>query len=143
MRGRSCYVWGGVLYVVTGAVHAIGHLQPPSADPAMVEAHDAMTKAKLSMGLTTDLAAAMDCLGWYMTTLSVLVGLVALTLAGRCRDDAWLLRKLSLLLAVGAGVLAAFAFHYSVLPPAALYSVTALLFVLAGVRAKKPVAAPV
>ncbi len=142
MRGRSCYVWGGVLYVLTGAVHAIAHLQPASLDPAVVAAEDAMMKATLSMGLPTTMYHAMECLGWYVTTLSVLVGLLALTLAGRCRDDAWLLRKMSALLAIGAGVLAAFAFHYRVLPPALLYTVTALLFVAAAVRAKRPATAP-
>jgi hypothetical protein len=142
MRGRSCFVWGSVLYVVTGAIHALTHLQPPPTDPAMVAAHEAMAKATLSMGLTTNVLAAMDCLGWYMTTLSVLVGLVALSLAGRCSDDAWLLRRLSALLALGAIALAGIAFHFHVLPPAVLYSVTALLFVAAGARAQRPTPVP-
>lgn len=143
MRGRSCYVWGSVLYVLTGAIHAVGHLQPPPSDPAMVAAHDAMAKATITMGLTTNVAAAMDCLGWYMTTLTVLVGLLALSFAGRCRDDAWLLRRLSLLLALGAIALAGIAAHYRVLPPAVLYSITALLFLAALVRAKRPATATV
>lgn len=138
MRGRSCYVWGGVIYVLTGAVHALAHLQPASLDPAVVAAEDAMAKATLSMGLTTTMYHAMECLGWYMTTLSVLVGLIALALAGSCRDDAWLMRRLSVLLGLGAGVLAFIAFHYRVLLPAVLYTITALLFVAAGVRAKRP-----
>ena len=143
MRGRSFYVWGSVVYVVSGAVHAIAQMQPPSTDAAIVAAEDAMLKAHLSMaGMTTTLFSAMQCLGWYMTTLSVLVGVLALSLTGRCGTDAWLMRRLSLLLALGAGVLAYVAYEFKVLPPLVLYAVAAVLFVIAAVRALRPTGAP-
>jgi intracellular septation protein A len=135
MRGRSCYVWGGVVYVLAGAIHASTHFLSPPTDPAIVAAEDAMLKATITMGMTTTMYSAMECLGWYMTTLSVLVGVIALSFAGRCRDDAWLMRKLSLLLAIGAGVLAFIAYRFKVLPPLVLYAVAAVLFLLAAVRA--------
>jgi hypothetical protein len=137
MRGRTCYVVGSVLYVVTGGVHALTHMQPPSADPAHVAALEAMRKATIPMaGLTPNLEDALNCLGWYMTTLSVLVGLLGLSLRGRCRTDVWLLRRTSLLMALGAGVLAFVAFRYHVAPPGILYGITAILFAAAMVRAK-------
>ncbi|MET0275911.1 MAG: hypothetical protein ABW211_03585 [Acidimicrobiia bacterium] len=29
MRGRSCFTWGAVLYVLTGTTHALAHFAPP------------------------------------------------------------------------------------------------------------------
>ena len=137
MRGRSFYTWGAVLYVLTGAIHALTHLKAPSTEPAHVAAEEAMRKATDSMvGMTMNLEEAMDCLGWYMTTLSALVGLVALSLCGRLRTDVWLLRRTSLLLAIGAGVLCFVAFRFNVAPPGILYGITAVLFLAATVRAK-------
>lgn len=141
MRGRSFYVWGGVVYIAAGAMHALAQLKAPSTDLAVVAAEDAMMKAELSMGMTTTMYSAVQCLGWYMTTLSGLVGVIALSLAGRCRDDAWLMRKLSLLLAIGAGVLAFIAYEFKVLPPLALYTIAAVLFLVAAVRALRTAAA--
>lgn len=139
MRGRSCYTWGAVVFIASGALHTVAHLQPPPEDLASV--HDAMAKATHTFaGMTFTVGGAVDLLSWYTTTFSVLAGLVALTLVSRCRDDAWLLRKLGTLFALGAGVLAGFAFHYGVAPPALLYSITALLFAAAALRAKKPAA---
>ena len=144
MRGRSFYVWGSVVYVVAGAVHASTHFLPPPTDLDVVAAEDAMMKAKLSMGLETTMYSAMECLGWYMTTLSVLVGVVGLSLAGRCRDDAWLMRKLSLLFGLGAGALAFIAYEFKILPPLVLYAVAAVLFLIAAVRAlRQPAGTPV
>ena len=88
-------------------------------------------------GMTFTVAGAVELLSWYTTTFSTLVGLLALALVRRCGSDAWLLRTLSFLLAIGAGVLAALAFDYGVAPPAVLYTATALLFVAAVVRAEK------
>jgi hypothetical protein len=135
MRGRACYIWGAVVFILTGALHTIAHFQPPPAELAGVE--EAMDKATHTFaGMTFTVGGAVDLLSWYTTTFSVLAGLIALTLAGRCRDDAWLLRKLSALFGLGAGVLAGFAFHYGIAPPALLYSITALLFAAAGRRAQ-------
>ena len=137
MRGRSCYTWGSVGFIVSGALHTVAHLQPPPAEHASV--YEAMAKAKQTVaGMTFTVEGGLQLLSCYTATFSVLAGLVALTLVGRCRDDAWLLRKLGALFALGAGVLAGFAFRYGVLPPALLYSVTALLFAAAALRAKKP-----
>jgi hypothetical protein len=137
MRGRSYYTWGAVLFIVSGALHAVFYLRPPPAELASV--HEEMAKASHSVaGMTFTVQGRVDLLSWYTTTFSALAGFVALTLVGRCRDDAWLLRKLGALFALGAGVLAGFAFHYGIAPPALLYSVTALLFAAAALRAKKP-----
>ncbi|HZN41911.1 MAG TPA: hypothetical protein VFD82_24110 [Planctomycetota bacterium] len=137
MRGSSCYTWGALMYLVSGGLHTLAHYQPPPAELAGV--HEAMANATHSFaGMTFSVGGAVNCLSWYLTTFSGMVGLVGLVLAGRCRYDAWLLRKLSAVFALGAGVLAGFAFHYGIAPPAALYSITALLFVAAAVRARKP-----
>lgn len=137
MRGRSFYTWGAVLFVLTGAIHGIGHFQAPSAEPAHVAAQEAMGKATDSMmGMTLTLDDAWHCLSWYMTVFSILTGLFALSLCGRLRTDVWLLRRTSLLLAIGAGVLSFFGFRYHVAPPGLLYGIAALLLLIAAVRAK-------
>ena len=139
MRGRSCYTWGAVVFVLSGALHTVAHFQPPPVEHASV--YEAMAKAQQTVaGMTFTVEGGLELMSWYVTTFSVLAGLVALTLVGRCRDDAWLLRKLGALFALGAGVLAGFAFHYGVAPPALLYSITALLFAAAALRAQKPAA---
>ena len=137
MRGSSCYTWGAFLYVVSGGLHAYAHYQPPPAEFTAV--YDTMAKTTHSVaGMTFSVGGAVDCFSWYLTTFSVMVGFAGLVLRGRCRYDAWLLRKLSALFALGAGVLAGLAFHYGIAPPAVLYSVTAVLFAAALVRARRP-----
>lgn len=140
MRGSSCYTWGALLYVVSGGLHAYVQFQPPPENIASL--HDEMKKATTTLaGMTFSVEGVVDCLSWYMTTFSVMVGLAGLVLAGRARYDAWLLRKLSALFALGAGVLAGFAFHYGIAPPAVLFSITAVLFAAALVRARRPAGA--
>ena len=140
MRGTSCYTWGALLYVASGGLHAYARYQ--GQPDALASAQDAMVKATQTLaGMTFSAAGAVDCLSWYLTTFSVMVGLAGLVLRGRCRYDAWLLRKLSALFALGAGVLAGLAFHYGIAPPAVLYSITAVLFAAALVRSRKPAGA--
>ncbi|HEU4419767.1 MAG TPA: hypothetical protein VFT55_12585 [Planctomycetota bacterium] len=140
MRGSSCYTWGALLYVVSGGLHAYAQFQPPPENIASL--HDEMQKATTTFaGMTFSVEGAVHCLSWYLTTFSVMVGLMGLVLRGRARYDAWLLRRLSALFALGAGVLAGFAFHYGIAPPAVLYSITAVLFAAALVRARRPAGA--
>ena len=137
MRGRSCFTWGALLYVLTGAVHAAAHFAPPTKDPLVRSAQEAMAKATQSMaGMAFTLESRMNCLSWFMTTFSVMTGLVALSLRGRCGSDVWLLRQVSALLAIGAGVLAAIALRSGIAPALGLYGLTSLLFAVATVRAK-------
>ena len=140
MRGRSCYTFGALLYVVSGGLHMIAHFQPPP--PELAPVYEQMAKASHSVaGMTFTVEGATQCLSWYITTFSLLTGLVALALVRHLRDDAWLLRGLGTLLGLGAAMLAAFAFHYGIAPPAGLYAATAVLFLAAAARAKKPAAA--
>jgi hypothetical protein len=142
MRGRSCYTWGAVVFILSGALHTVAHLQPPPKEHASV--YEAMANAKQTVaGMTFSVEGGMQLMSCYTSTFSVLAGLVALMLVGRCRDDAWLLRKLGALFALGAGVLAGFAFHYGIAPPALLYTITALLFAAAALRATKPAASTI
>ena len=137
MRGRSCFTWGALLYVVTGATHATAHFAPPPEEQEVRAAMAAMANATQSMmGMSFTLEDAMNCLSWFMTTFSVMTGLVALSLRGRCGTDVWLLRRVSVLLAIGAGVLATIALRSGIAPALLLYAFTAVLFAAAALRAE-------
>ncbi|HEX6813419.1 MAG TPA: hypothetical protein VF384_17505 [Planctomycetota bacterium] len=135
----NCYTIGAVIYVLTGLIHGMTHFAPPPENPkpqtvaaqkAMAEAIDEM------MGLSHSLTDILHCLSWYMTVLTLVAGTLAFTVRRACRTDAGLLRKASIVMALGAAVLAAMGAKYGIGPPLVLFSLATLSFAAAALRAQ-------
>ena len=137
MRGMICYTSGAVLYALTGLLHALAHFAPPPTEASLVAAQKAMTEAVQEMaGLSFSFDDILHCLSWFMTVFSLLVGTLAFALRKACRADARLLRTTSMLMALGAAVLAGLGLRYGIFPPILFYSLAAIAFAAAALRAR-------
>ena len=123
------------MFVLGAVAHTLGKLQPPE-DPAVLDALRHMADTKQSMaGLSFSLQDAFDCLGWYMSALSALVGLTGLLMLRSFANAPGRLRVMSLVHAVGSAALAGTALRFGVAPPTAVYGIAAVLFTFALFRA--------
>lgn len=137
MRGTRWFAGGAAAFIVGGVAHTLAHLQPMPDDEPTRELVRVMTGYRQSMaGMSFSAYDALDCLSWYMTVLSVLVGVVGLLLLRAFASTPWRQRLASLLHMVGAAWLSGVALRFGIAPPAAVYGAAAVLFAVALFRTR-------
>lgn len=133
-RGNRLFASGSILLILVAALHSIGHFAPPPAgDAKLAAAIDAMRGYQFDIGFGM-LPSFMDVFESISLTMSIMILFVAwlnLTVLSVAGDNARLVRRLTVLNAIGSGALVVLYAYYRVPPPLISFAVVEVIFILA------------
>lgn len=132
----SLFTAGGVLHLLTAAAHTVGHFasrEPKPEEARLVEQMKQVGGEMMGMHFST--WSVLNCLSLYMSVFGVTVGLLCLFAKGALAAHPGALRRVGILCALSAALLAGIAFWAHLAPPATFYVLTTLCFTAVAIKA--------